>query len=466
MNSAPKPRRTRADAMRNRERILRTAVDLIVERGSAVPMEMFARRAGVGVATLYRHFPDRSVLFRRITLDVLTQLTAEANAALAEEPDAFTALTRYLHRAIDLRVGAVIPMLADRVLVDEEFVAARDGSQEALSAVVRAAHDEGSLRQDVGSGDIGLLMIRMTQPLPVSISNEDNHRLSHRHLELVVDGLLRFLAVDALPGGPLGLEELGRISLDENGNYKAILGDEAFWNGASPERLSDLLVVGPNQDPGELPTRLSSPSTEFPRNSAWRAAVVVDETDEHGNVGEPGSGGGVDTAVRTGTLPVSIYLSETAGHEAVEAAVSRVMELADAPIVEREDPVLGSWFRRMRANPAAREIGMTIAHVADTRLVHEPGAHVTATLLQHIGPVITSLAASREAVVRLGTVLIVKVGDQLVVHQLTAAQQFQLDHQPQLAMEPRDILASLGLSPSPATDSHRHGSSAGVEDTH
>jgi AcrR family transcriptional regulator len=225
MNDLPKPRRTRADAVRNREQILRAAVDLMVEQGPAVPLELIARQAGVGIATLYRHFPDRMVLLRQVTLDVLTQSAAAAKAALEEEPDAFTALARYLHDAIDLRIGVVMPMLAERVLMDEELVTARDASQEALTAVVRAAHDEGSLRPDVGSGDIGLLMIRMTPPLPVAIAPEDNHRLSHRHLELVLDGLLRFLAVDSLPGRPLDLEELGDIPRDENGDYLPVMED-------------------------------------------------------------------------------------------------------------------------------------------------------------------------------------------------------------------------------------------------
>lgn len=139
------------------------------------------------------------------------------------------------------------------------------------------------------------------------------------------------------------------------------------------------------------------------------------------------------------------------------------MELAGAPIVERDDPVLGSWLRRMRANPTARQLAVTAAHVADTRLVHGPDAQVTATLLQHIGPVITALQQEKEAVVRLGAVLIVKVDQQLMVHQLTAAQQFHLDHQPHM-VAPRDILAALGLPPA-TNGHHRPSSSAGVEAT-
>ena len=225
MNDLPKPRRTRADALRNREQILRAAVDVLVEQGPTVPLEAIARRAGVGIATLYRHFPDRTVLLRQVALDVLTQSAAAAKAALTEEPDAFTALARYLHEAIDLRIGVVMPLLADRLLVDDELVTASNASLGALGSVVRAAHDEGSLRSDVGAGDIGLIMIRMTPPLPVALAPADNHRLSHRHLELVLDGLLKFLAVDSLPGGPLEIAELAAIERDEEGNYPPVMDD-------------------------------------------------------------------------------------------------------------------------------------------------------------------------------------------------------------------------------------------------
>src|SRR5919198_103484 len=104
----PKQRRTRSDALRNREQILRAAADLIIEHGPTAPMEMIARRAKVGIATLYRHFTDRSVLLREVALDTLRQSGEEARAALAEEPDAFTALARFMHDAVDLRIGAVI----------------------------------------------------------------------------------------------------------------------------------------------------------------------------------------------------------------------------------------------------------------------------------------------------------------------------------------------------------------------
>jgi AcrR family transcriptional regulator len=204
----PKPRRTRADALRNREQILRATADLILEQGPTAPMELVARRAKVGIATLYRHFPDRSVLLREVALYTLRTSAEEARTALAEEPDAFTALARYMHDSIDLRIGAVMPVLVDRIPMDDEVLEARRLCREAHDALAVAAHEEGSLRPDVTAGDISLLIIRFTPPLPGTISAEDNHRLSHRHLELMLDGLLRFLSHEQLPGPAMSFEEL------------------------------------------------------------------------------------------------------------------------------------------------------------------------------------------------------------------------------------------------------------------
>lgn len=152
------------------------------------------------------------------------------------------------------------------------------------------------------------------------------------------------------------------------------------------------------------------------------------------------------------TLSVSIYLSDEADHEQVEAAVVELLAIAGLRIIDRGVPVLGSWFRQMRAavgkamrSRAARESVLIAAHVADTRVVLAQDAAVTATLLQNLGPVITSLANTKDAVIRVGALMIVKVDWAVSVTQLTAAQQTLLDHRPQLAASPREILDILNL---------------------
>jgi hypothetical protein len=168
-------------------------------------------------------------------------------------------------------------------------------------------------------------------------------------------------------------------------------------------------------------------------------------------------GPGRDSLVQA-TLPITIYLSDESGHEQVEAAVEDLLVAADGHIEHRDDPVLGSWFRRMRAkvsrfvdSPLGHEVTNLAAHAAESRLVHAQDATVTATMLQNLGPVLVALQPMKEAVIRAGALLIVKMDSTLVVHQLTAAQQLQLDHQPQLAQSPHDILSALELRRSVST---------------
>jgi hypothetical protein len=153
-------------------------------------------------------------------------------------------------------------------------------------------------------------------------------------------------------------------------------------------------------------------------------------------------------------LPVTIYLSEEQIHDQVEEAVNDLIAAAGLQVDDRDEPVIGSWFRRMRAaakevtrTPAAREAALTAAHAADTRLVRAQDAAVTATLLQNLGPGIASLQPAKDAVLRIGALLIVKVDWAVSVFQLTAAQQALPDHRPQLASSPHEIIAALSLTP-------------------
>jgi AcrR family transcriptional regulator len=203
----------RADARRNRERLLAAARDTFVEHGADAPLDDVARRAGVGIATLYRHFPDRPALLREVALDLIGRSADEAGAALAEEPDAFEALARYMHRALDLRIAAVMPELVRRVPMDDELRAVRSASVGPLDQIVATARAGGSLRPDVASGDIGLLLVRLTRPLPGGFSPEDDNRLAHRHLDLLLDGL-RSSAYrgEPLPDPAMTFDDLAEMS--------------------------------------------------------------------------------------------------------------------------------------------------------------------------------------------------------------------------------------------------------------
>ncbi|CAL9300058.1 hypothetical protein SUDANB135_03136 [Streptomyces sp. SudanB135_2055] len=104
--------RPRADALRNRERIVTAAREMFVEHGPDVPLDDVARRAGVGNATVYRNFPDRDALVREVVCSVMDRTARAAEVALAESGDAFEALERFVHVAADERISALCPMVS------------------------------------------------------------------------------------------------------------------------------------------------------------------------------------------------------------------------------------------------------------------------------------------------------------------------------------------------------------------
>lgn len=201
----------RADARRNRARIVVAARDVFVEQGPRAPLEEISRRAGTGIATLYRRFGDRQALMRAVVLDALQRTTEEAHRAVDEEPDPFAALIRYMHGALDTRIAAVIPVLVDEVaLDDEETLRARDRSTRAVQGLIDAAHRAATLRPDVSFGDISVLIGRLSRPLPGGFAGELNDQLAHRHLELLVGGLRARSdgTAAALSGPAMTLEDL------------------------------------------------------------------------------------------------------------------------------------------------------------------------------------------------------------------------------------------------------------------
>ena len=199
----------RADARLNRERILAAARVSFVERGADVPLEEIAARAGVGIATLYRRFPDRAALQRAVALDVLTRVGQEARAAIDEEPDAFSALVRYMRRALAMQVSAVVPALLGSVdLEDEEFRAVRMESATLMEAMIERAQAEGALRPGIAFGDIGLLLVRLSRPLPGTLDRAVDLEMAQRHLTLLIDGMRSERAMEALSGVELTLDDL------------------------------------------------------------------------------------------------------------------------------------------------------------------------------------------------------------------------------------------------------------------
>lgn len=201
---APRPR---ADAVRNRERILVAAREIFVETGSGAPLDEVARRAGVGNATVYRHFPDRAALVHHVVLYVMGRVAAQAEESLAAEADPFAALCRFTHAAADERIGALCPMLAGDFDRDHpELLAAREGLAEAVETLLTAGQDAGAVRTDIAVGDLLVALSQLSRPLPDRTCT-DGDMFVHRHLQLFLDGL-RAPARSVLPGAAATLEDL------------------------------------------------------------------------------------------------------------------------------------------------------------------------------------------------------------------------------------------------------------------
>jgi AcrR family transcriptional regulator len=199
--------RLRADATRNRERIVAAAQEAFVEFGADVPLDEIARRAGIGNATLYRHFPDRRELARSVVLSVFGTMTKEAETIAAEATDAFSALEDIVHGAVEWKIGALCPMFSEWMdLTDPELLAARNRLDNVVERLFAEAQADGTLRTDVGPGDVMILASQIARPLP-GPTPLHHGLVVHRHIQIVLDGL-RAPQRTVLPGQPTTLQDL------------------------------------------------------------------------------------------------------------------------------------------------------------------------------------------------------------------------------------------------------------------
>lgn len=199
----------RADARQNRDQIMVAARALFATHGVHVPMEDVARAAGVGKATLYRRFPRRELLIEAVAFDVYSQLRALARDAVAEEPDSWAAVSRFMRDWIEVRLGLVHTGICEEL---PALLASNGGLREArtefftlVDELVERAQADGELRTDVGGGDLALFANALVEQhdLPASVQDDVRSRM----LELLLDGL-RVRTTRPLPGAPRRMADL------------------------------------------------------------------------------------------------------------------------------------------------------------------------------------------------------------------------------------------------------------------
>jgi AcrR family transcriptional regulator len=187
----------RADARRNREKVLAAARAVFSEHGRDAQIDDVARRAGVGVGTVYRHFPTKEALIEALMVAAFEAIAAQAEAALEVE-DPWEAFTSVLWRGAEI-------MAADRALSEvfasipgamESAMPTVEGLTETVAEVIRRAQAAGALRGGLIVDDIPMVMCG------IGSATKKEHRCSdawRRHLTIVLDGLRASAASGPLP---------------------------------------------------------------------------------------------------------------------------------------------------------------------------------------------------------------------------------------------------------------------------
>jgi AcrR family transcriptional regulator len=208
----------RADAERNRRRILAAAAEVFAKRGLDAGLDEIARHAGVGTGTVYRRFPDKAMLIEALFDSRFDDLIELAETALAM-PDAWDGLVHFLERSVEMQQ-------ADRGLKELLFgegcpgrtgiggarFAKLDSLVPTILAIVDRAKAAGQLRPDVSATDLAVIQFMLHGVGTFSAGVEPE--LWRRQLAIMLDGLRADRpAVTPLPLLPLSLEQLEAICM-------------------------------------------------------------------------------------------------------------------------------------------------------------------------------------------------------------------------------------------------------------
>jgi len=159
--AASTDRPMRADAVRNRERILEAAAEVFAAQGVSVPVDLVAERAGVGVGTLYRHFPRKEDLFAAIVGTKIDDLVHEAQAAAARTPAdrALFAFIGQLASEIAIKADLFDALDSAGVDVKSRFAGPVRALKEAVGVLLVRAASSGAIRGDLSGEDVlGLIV--------------------------------------------------------------------------------------------------------------------------------------------------------------------------------------------------------------------------------------------------------------------------------------------------------------------
>jgi AcrR family transcriptional regulator len=190
----------RAQAARNDTSILEAARAVYAADPEA-PIAAVAARAGVGISALYRRYPSKEELLRRLCGDGLRESIAAAEAALADEGDAWKVFRRYMQRVVEADAHTLSSRLAVTLeRTSEALWQDATKAQDLRERVFKRAQKAGAVRADAVAEDIGNVFDQLSAIR--GPSHKRTQELRHRYLTLQLDGLRPRKKSQQLPGPP------------------------------------------------------------------------------------------------------------------------------------------------------------------------------------------------------------------------------------------------------------------------
>jgi AcrR family transcriptional regulator len=194
----------RAQAARNDQLILEAARAVFVTDPDA-PIAAVAERAGVGMSALYRRYPSKEELLRRLAGDGLRRYLAEAEAALADHGDPWDAFVGFMGRIVDADTHSFTLRLAGTFTPTKDLYDDAATAQELNVALLERTKAAGAIRPDL---DVNDLTFVFEQVASIRLGDQDRtSQLRHRYLALLLDAL-HTPSPEPLPGPPPTWEEI------------------------------------------------------------------------------------------------------------------------------------------------------------------------------------------------------------------------------------------------------------------
>jgi AcrR family transcriptional regulator len=206
---SPADRALRADAERNRRRLLDAAEALFRERGLEVGVAEIAQRAGVGRGTLFRNFPTKQDLVAAIVIERMREAT-EYGRKLLDAPDAGEALFSFLEEVVGRQQldRCLFEAVADTFLANQNIRAAHAEIVGGLDELLTRAKQAGAVRSDVGAMDVLMLLKGVCEAAAAFAGSDPN--IAPRQLDLVRAAISTNTAQRPLRGRPATLEDIER----------------------------------------------------------------------------------------------------------------------------------------------------------------------------------------------------------------------------------------------------------------